>query len=332
MVSDKDQMVVSKIRFVLGTVALLVGAAIPLFSQTSATKFIAACRLPSEAWLLDDTGRVYRQLGSSAPVPQFSLEQKDGSPYRWRRSPSGIARFKDLWVVVDGSKMLRTFSSAGTLVAEVELPVPSFDVIATKSRCWIYYSLPEPVPHALWSTADLRSFTPSAFEPTDPKLSRRDRMLAAHLVFALGQDDVFYFGHGIGEPSVTKIGAGASRTVIPLAYLRSRTRAALLLPSDAPDVESYSAPMRDLLALANGELAVLRNREDIKTGNGVVVSQQGRRIDRYGADGRQLSTATFPLTVRWILHAGKDQVWALAPDGTVHAAPFGPPIRGGIVD
>ncbi len=326
-------MVFSRTRIIFALAALFASTATPLLAKAQqGLEFVAVSRQSSESWLLERTGRVYVQRGTAAPLPQFSFRQKDGSPLRWKHSPAGIARFNGLWVIADGMNILRTFSPDGMLVAEVPLPVPVFDVFATEKRCWIYYSLGNPVDHALWSTTDLRVFTQSALEPVDPKMRGRDRVLLAHVMFGPAKGDSFYFAPFIGEPVVTKVDAGTRLTRIPAAYLRTRERAALLRPSDVSDIESYSAPTHDLFASSNGDLFVLRNREDVKAAHGIVVPQQGRRLDRYGADGRHLGTATFPVTMRWILRADKDRAWAITADGSVQSAPFGAPVRGGIVD
>jgi len=251
---------------------------------------------------------------------------------RWKREPGSIARFRSQWLVADGSRTLFAFNDGGKLTAKVNLPVATLDVFVSRDMVWVYDSLHHVQPQRFWYSSDLKSFKAAALTMDDEQTTTsREKLLSKILHIAPSTDAGFYYAHAVGKPVITKANAAGRSTEFAVAYSRSRRRAALISAGDEKDPTNYSLPIRHMLVAKNGEIYVLRNREDVVVDR-KVVAQQGRRVDRYTATGRHLGTALLPGSGRWLLRVNGDQVTAFTGEGTVVRATFGPAVPGRVVE
>ncbi len=293
--------------------------------------FQSIARGQAEVWLLPDGGKsVYVQRGVAPPTMAFDLTQ-DGQPYPWDAPPTSLALFRGEFWIASGSRTLRRFAPNGVLRGAVNAPLPVTQVVATYEGIWVYDDLPAPVSQRLWWSRDGHSFAQVALH-ADETTTALAKLLSMQLVLTGGGANDIVMAHMIGPPeAIVFTPRGANRS-IPLAYVRTAARDAMrVYRSGRNDLEQYSAPVRDLMELADGSVIVLRNREDARSTGGWT-SLQGRRVDLYDPHGQQTGTAELPETGRFLLRTEeKDRVLVLTSSGHVITQAFGMPHGGEVL-
>jgi hypothetical protein len=314
--------------------------------------FCAVWREAGAAWLLaDGGGAIWLQRGGAAPAEELRLTSA-GRPYRGRFTPRGLVRWRGEWLIVDGSDRLQRFGARGEWIGDRVLPTRASAITSSDRTLWLYNFLPTESGPRFWRSDDGVAFAAAAV-PENPSAgeSRAARALAAQLVLAGAPGGELYFSHLVGAPELRRLRGNAAVDVFSVAYSRSRRRAALEAFADGNfDPRSYSSPVADILVLPNGEVLVLRNREDVRAGGGAagfsppssrsvvglkpaapplggLVIEVGRRLDRYSRDGAHLATAVLPDQGRWILGPAS----VLSPAGAVITAHFQKPMRGEVL-
>ncbi|MDP9192354.1 MAG: hypothetical protein M3P06_11705 [Acidobacteriota bacterium] len=307
------------------TIALALAGAVVLYASPQ-PEFVAAWRAGAEAALLDSTGHVH-VYGSQGKVRTLTLTAS-GSPMVWRHAPTGFARWNSEWLVADGTTQLKRFNASGAFIATVAVPANLFDLAVAGQTLWAANCLSKSPSNRLWSSTDGRRFTPV---PMKDDIDEPLALLYRNFMILAGSSggDLF-IAHSFDAPLVHRIFPFSNRATWPVAYSRSKSRASLeVIEKGVEDLTMYSSPVRDMLALP-GELIVLRNREDVRTPQGVI-TQQGLRADRYGVGGRHVSSATFAEPMKWILRSDRQHVTGVTKGGVVRVARWGKPIAGGIV-
>lgn len=299
--------------------------------HASVSQFITVIHAGASAWLLEENEHtVYVQSGMSAPKKQTVLHLPFGVP-QGRRPPRSIAGYRGQWIISDGSSFLSAYATDGSYVRGIPVPIPAFDLFVSGDRLYVYDALPDLVKDRLYFTNDLKRFSAAPLNAVDLRLPERSRLLAVQLLFAPTGDGGYVFIHGIGAPLATIVTTLGGQTSVPLAYARTQARARLISASQETDLHRYSAPARDALWTNEGELYVLRNREDVRAPGGSAI-ERGRRIDRYDRSGHLLATAALPAEARWILRADPHTVVVLMTEGGVATASFGSPQPGRLID
>ena len=304
---------------------------------SATTEFVAVTRLPDgTAWLLPAGGQaLYEQRGNAAPKAAITFRLPDGTPFVWHTPPFGFAHWRDSWLVADGGSTLWFFKGDGTFVDAVPLPVPITD-LATDGRqtIWLYSSVMVGFAskdiHALWQSRDGAHFTPLNVELVRATPNRAVALLEGQILIAGGSRDDLVFVHDTGPPALIRVeGKGGTRTV-PLAYSRTKARATLEhYRPGFTELTAYSSPARDVAVEKNGDVLVLRNREDVFAGK-KVTTVHGLRVDRY-RNAQHTGTATFPSAVRFILRSDATSVVGLSQEGLVVSAAFDRPVPGAIL-
>jgi hypothetical protein len=310
----------------------IVAAAAILTLATSAQgeTFQSAIRTPDRIFLLSFAGDVWtvNEAGLVARALRFTMP--GGEPFRWQKQPRSFARLGAAWLVADGSDHLTRFDTGGRFAGRVPLPARvstiasgggvlwAVDVFATRSSVQLLRS----TDGVHFSRFD-SSAKPRAFATPGENL----------LIIAAADRGTIYANRIIGPPIVTRALPNGQASVLTVAYSRSKQRAALA-SVDGPldDLTHYSLPIRDLLPLHEERLAVLRNREDVRTPSGSLETIRGQRADVYDAEGRHLKTATFPHPVHWLFDPTESSIKGVDREGRVATAAWGAPIPGGIIE
>jgi hypothetical protein len=304
----------------------LAGAVARSADSPKQPELVAAWRNAAEAALIDASGRIHL-YGEQGAVRVVALTA-NGRPMQWKHAPTGFTRWNSEWLVADGTPQLKRFTADGAFIAAFPVPANISDLTIAGKTLWAANFLSKTISHRLWTSTDGRRFTPVPMKDdvTDPLAL----LFRSHMILAGSPGGELFVTHLIDAPVVHRVVPLTNRTSWPLAYSRSKSRANLEhVVAGIDDLTMYSSPARDMLTIAS-ELVVLRNREDIRTSQGLA-TQQGLRADRYGVGGRHVASATFPEPMKWILRSDAQRVTAVTKTGVVRVARWGKPIAGGII-
>jgi hypothetical protein len=267
------------------------------------------------------------QRGSGQPQRAVVLAAK------WRRPPFGFTRWRDEWLFVDGTTTLHRFTSKGAALPPRRLPVAATDIVTAGHILWIYNSLPRHNGPRFWTSATADEFRPTAASIGDADIPPRERVLQTQLALVGAPNGDLLYAHLVGPPALTRVKVNGDAKRISLAYTRSARRAALVrVVSEATDPSMYSTPVRHVAVGANGDILVVRNREDVRDASGRIREEQGRRVDRYTTDGKHVGTAVLTVSTLWVLSEAPGAVVAITPDGMLVRGAFGKPIPGGVIN
>ncbi len=291
--------------------------------------FAALARSGESAVLLDEQGEcLWAQRGPTPPRKLLCLAVDPGS-----RKLISIARWRSEWLGADGTERVRRFGPDGKQLGLIVAPVPVADIAASRLRIWAHGLFESKDGTILWHSDDGRSFQPAPQVPRSPSRGGLSRLTENQAVLSVTSEGDAVLAPLIGPPELYVVRPGKGTEVRRLAYVRSSRRDSLRTAGGGElPVGELSAPVRDILPMANGELLVLRNREDRNDPGGRPVEEKGLRVDRYSPAGSLLATAVLRETARWVLHADDGGVLALSPKGHVLRARFGEPDPGRIVD
>jgi hypothetical protein len=314
------------LAFITLVAALSGSAAVP-----TAPTFLAVVRDGQSTWLLPDDGScLFLQTRSAKPQCQLRLRTAGGAPFSWSLHPTSFAAWRGGWIFANGENRLWRFSATGLLLDTVRVPDRITDIVSAGTEVWLYSSLPsvQKGGERLWLSRDLSSFTLCKAALIEETADTASMLVSGQLVLAPGRPGHLAVIHAIGAPAAVIASPEGIVRTIPLAYSRSAARNALLhyRPGDT-DLTTYSAPARDALFSTEGDLFVLRNREDAAGAAGTQL-QRGLRVDRYDAGGVQRGTAVLPASARFILRADARSVTTLSDRNEVEVARFGEPMKG----
>ena len=297
-------------RVLAGAVVVTAILAAPGFA---APEFVASFRSPEGMYVTTAVGALHRSV-QGTPTKVFDFSDSPGRPHRWSRPVRSIAQFRSAWLVADGSNHLIRFDGRGILLDTIETRFHAAMLCVAGDRLWVLNSLAQTPGEQLWSSLDGSRFEQMA---TSGPQARFETPLRNLLVLAGGRRGELYVAPVIGPPSAKQVWPRGKRAPVKLAYSRTRHRASLAdVIGLIEDVTPYSQPVRDMLVTDNGDLFVLRNREDVQNTSGRVEAVAGRRVDRYDAAGRHLSTAVLPETVRWLAEVNTRQAVGITKSGT----------------
>lgn len=283
-------------------------------------------------WLLaEDGSAIYTQQGVEAPRVMVRLTDASGRPYSWgKRPPVAVAKWRNHWLLVDGSDKLFTFHPSGALKGVSPLPTPATLIVASPQRLWVYNGLMTARGQRIWTSTDGARFTPTELAVIDES-SRNDRVLGAQIVLAGGNGGDFYYAHLIGPPVLHRVLPGGRKVDVPVAFSRTPRREALTSwDPNQPSLEGYSSPVGEIVVLQDNSLIVLRNREDVRR-NGKPAPVLRLHVDRYSPNHRLTASAAFSEPVRSVLREDGKRVTVLTLSGKVVSAPWGTPFAGGVV-
>jgi hypothetical protein len=314
-------------RFATRATAALLATAVALGAY--ATDFTDAFRGPSASYLVTPIGEVYT-IGPGRSLQKiFIFHDARNLSHRWSRPPASIVRWKSEWLVSDGSTHLARFHEDGLFDSLVDSPVPVRNLAVSKDAIWAVSLAARNPAEQLWRSTDGRTFAPYAGSASRAPLESPVYNL---LVLSAAPSGEVYVASVVGAPLVHRIWPQDRTLDIHLAYSRSKPRAGMEEVFGAvDDVSPYSLPLRDLVPLPDGGLAVLRNREDVRGSTARLELLKGRRADRYDRAGRQVATAVFERSVHWLTEVTDKSVTGVSNAGDVVVATWGKPIPGEIL-
>jgi len=290
-------------------------------------EFVAAFSDPSGSFLIDASGAIHAVQPNGSIAKTVVLSQSPGKPLRWARPVRTFARLGPSWFAADGTERLVQFGADGMYSGEVKVPFRIAALTVAGNRLWALNMLAMRSDEQLWFSADGRKF--NAYDA--PSKQQFDSPLD-NLVLLEGNraGDLFY-GSMIGPPLLKRVRPPAKPVAFPLAYSRTKQRTAYENAEGMVDeIAPYSQPARHLMAIEDGSVAVLRNREDILNAAKKLETWIGRRVDRYDASGRHVATGLFPETARFVVAVTKTEAVGISRSGGAISAKWGKPVPGAV--
>ncbi|HYC59806.1 MAG TPA: hypothetical protein VEK79_09590 [Thermoanaerobaculia bacterium] len=306
-----------------GALLLLVLLSLP----AAGAEFVAAFSDPSGSFLIDASGAIHAVQPNGSIAKTVVLSQSPGKPLRWARPVRTFARLGPSWFAADGTERLVQFGADGMYSGEVKVPFRIAALTVAGNRLWALNMLAMRSDEQLWFSADGRKF--NAYDA--PSKQQFDSPLD-NLVLLEGNraGDLFY-GSMIGPPLLKRVRPPAKPVAFPLAYSRTKQRTAYENAEGMVDeIAPYSQPARHLMAIEDGSVAVLRNREDILNAAKKLETWIGRRVDRYDASGRHVATGLFPETARFVVAVTKTEAVGISRSGGAISAKWGKPVPGAV--
>ena len=309
--------------------ALVAAAILAPAGVAAAPEFVASFRLPDRVYLTTAVGALHVSVDGD-PRKVFDFSDSPGRPHRWSRPVRSIAQFRSAWLVADGSNRVFRFDDRGILLETIATPFHAAMFCVAGDRIWVLSSLAQTAAEQLWFSLDGSRFEHAMIAGPPARFETPLRNL---LVLAGGRHGELYVAPVIGPPSAAQVWPRGKRENVPLAYSRTRHRASLAeVIGFIEDVTPYSQPVRDMLVADNGDLFVLRNREDVRATSGRVEAFAGRRVDRYDAAGRHLFTAVLPETARWLARINATEAVAITKNGVRVAGEWKRPIPAEVIE
>ena len=282
---------------------------------------------PSGSFLIDAVGTIHAVQPNGSITKALVLSQSAGKPVRWTRAVRTFARLGASWFAADGTERLVQFRADGTYSGEVAVPFRIATLTVAGNRLWALNMLAMRSGEQLWFSTDGRKFTAYDASPKQQFDSPLDNLV---LLEGNRAGDLF-FGSMIGPPVLKRVRPPAKPVAFPLAYSRTKQRTTF---EDAEglveEVAPYSQPARHLMAIDDGSVAVLRNREDILNASRKLETWIGRRVDRYDASGRHVATGVFPETARFVVAVTKTEAVGINRSGAAISAKWGKPVPGAV--
>ena len=300
-------------------------------AAATGAEFVAAFRELPVSYLLTATGEIYGvRPGDSVPTSVFVLSDTAARrPFRWNSAVRSFVRWRSEWVVADGSKRLLHFDAGGAFSGSVEAPFRVGKLAVAGKRLFALNVLANNAGEQVWQSTDGKHFSPLK---RNGENRRFESPLDNLILLGGGHGDELYVASLIGPPVLHRIWPPDRLQDLRLAYSRSTLRAGLEEATGfIDDVTPYSQPIRDLVVSEQGDVLVLRNREDVRTPSGRLELISGQRADRYDASGRHMATAVFPRTMNWITLVTPASVWGMSKSGDIATAKWGKPIAGEIL-
>ena len=299
-----------------------------LFSrQTAAAEFVAAFSDASGSFLIDAVGTIHAVQPNGSITKAMVLSQSAGKPLRWTRPVRTFARLGASWFAADGTERLVQFRSDGTYIGEVNVPFRVAALTVAGNRLWALNMLAMRSGEQLWFSTDGRKFS-----PYDAATDRQFDSPLDNLVLLEGNraGDLFFVSM-IGPPVLKRVRPPARPVAFPLAYSRTKQRTTFENAEGmVDDVAPYSQPARHLMAIDDGGVVVLRNREDVLDASRKLETWIGRRVDRYDASGRHVATALFPETARFVVAVTTSAAVGISRSGGTITAKWGKPVPGSV--
>lgn len=291
---------------------------------------VAIHRSPERTFLLAETdGLLFSQTGLESPKEYLRLPL----PRVARRGPTGMTLWKSEWLVANNTDRILRFSADGRYLGDRAVPAVVSDISTAGETLWLHHSLGARGVAEFWTSRDGANFEAA---PGWERGTRRGTVAAiveGQSLLAGGRSGELLVVYRVGPPTLYRLASHRPAEVWPLAYRRSRARAALeRYRPDREELTDYSLPALDLAPEGDGTVLVLRNREDRVASDRGQVIEEGRRVDRYAADSAHMGTAEFSEGIRWILRTWGKEVLGLTRNGRLQRAAFGRPQPGGLVD
>ena len=311
-------------RLIVGG-ALLLLVLLPL--QAAVTDFVAAFSDPSGSFLIDASGAIHAVQPNGSIAKTIVLSQSPGKPLRWARPVRTFARLGASWFAADGTERLLRFRADGMYSGEVTVPFRIAALTVAGNRLWALNMLAMRSDEQLWFSTDGRNFT--AYDASSKQ--QFDSPLDNMVLLEGNRAGDLFFGSMIGPPVLKRARPPAKPVAFPLAYSRTKQRTAFEDAEGIVDeVAPYSQPARHLMAIDDGSVAVLRNREDILNASKKLETWIGRRVDRYDASGRHVATGVFPETARFVVAVTKTEAIGISRSGGTIRAKWGKPVPGAV--
>jgi hypothetical protein len=301
-------------------------------TEIAALDFPSAFHDRSGTYLLSAVGDgVYAPQPGSPPKLMITFRDPSGGPFRWQKSPRGLARWQSAWLISDGTTRITRFKENGAFAGVLDLPAhASFITVCGPALCFVNPVARSPS-ERIFKTVDGKKFLPlppPAGGGDEPFLNLSHNLL----VIGGSTDGTLYFIPLFGQPILRRLLPAGTEKAIPIAYSRSQFRASLdEVIGEVGDATKYSLPARDLLVLEGGDVIVLRNHEDVRGASGRLEPIKGKRADWYDRSGKHIATATFNDSARWLVSFRKDAVSATTRQGVPLTSRWAKPIAGEVL-
>ncbi len=309
-------------KLILGGALLLL---VLLPPRAAGAEFVAAFSDPSGSFLIDAVGTIHALQPNGSIAKAIVLSQSPGKPFRWTRPVRTFARLGASWFAADGTERLVQFRADGTYSGEVAVPFRIAALAVAGNRLWALNMLAMRSDEQLWFSTDGRKF--AAYDALSKQ--QFDSPLDNLVLLEGNRAGDLFFGSMIGPPVLKRVRPPAKPVAFPLAYSRTKQRTTFENAEGMVDeVTPYSQPARHLMAIDDGSVAVLRNREDILNASKKLEAWIGRRVDRYDASGRHVATGVFPETARFVVAVTKTEAVGISRSGGTIIAKWGKPVPG----